>query len=65
VGLAFNWVQSPLGQNRSEYNVEIFYRFPLFPLVDATLSHQSVINPSLDPDNSHASVFSLRLRTTF
>jgi hypothetical protein len=65
VGVAFNWVQPTNSGGHNEYNVEVFYRFPLFPLVDMTLSYQSVMNPVLDPHNGHASVFSLRLRTTF
>jgi hypothetical protein len=65
VGTAFNWAKAPLDGSRDEYNAEIFYRFPLFPEVDMTLSYQSVINPALTRDVDHASVFSLRLRTTF
>jgi hypothetical protein len=33
--------------------------------VDMTLSYQSVIRPALDPENDFASVFGVRLRTTF
>ncbi len=51
--------------SRDEWNVEAFYRFPLFPGVDTTLSYQSVINPALAPDIDHASVFSLRVRSVF
>jgi len=65
VGLAFNWAKVPQEGTRSEYNVEIFYKFPFFPLVDTTLSYQSVINPALTREINHASAFSLRLRTTF
>jgi hypothetical protein len=65
VGAAFNWVRPTVTVDRNEYNVEVFYRFPLFPGVDTTFSYQSVINPVLAPDINHASVFSLRLRTTF
>jgi hypothetical protein len=65
VGVAFNWVRPTLTGNRDEYDVEIFYRFPIFPLVDVTLSYQSIFKPALDPDNDQASVFGLRLRTTF
>jgi hypothetical protein len=65
VGIAFNWAQIPPSEIKSEYNVEAFYRFPLFPSVDTTLSYQSVIRPALDRDNKHAAVFSLRIRTTF
>jgi carbohydrate-selective porin OprB len=65
VGIAFNWAELPLNAAWSEYNVEAFYRFLLIPSVDTTLSYQSVIRPALDRDNDHASVFSLRIRTTF
>jgi hypothetical protein len=65
VGVAFNYVEPSLAGTRGEYNPEIFYRFPLFPQVDLTLTYHSIINPALDPDNSHASAYSLRLRTTF
>jgi hypothetical protein len=64
VGIAFNYgdVTPPA---RNEYNLEIFYRFPIFPLVDVTLTYHSIWNPGLDPDNDQANAFSLRLRTTF
>jgi len=64
IGTAFNWVK-PSDDARDEYNVELFYRFPIFPLVDTTLSYQSAIKPAGAPDIDHASVFSLRLRTVF
>ena len=65
VGVALNWVESVVVGSREEYNFEAFYRFPLFPVVDATLSYQSVIHPALTTDIDHASVFSFRLRTTY
>jgi hypothetical protein len=65
LGVAFNWAQVAVEGVPGEYNAEIFYRFPLFPQVDMTLTYNSIIKPALDPDNDHASVFSLRLRTTF
>lgn len=65
IGVAFNWAQADLTDARNEYSVEAFYRFPIFPHVDTTLSYQSVINPALTRDLDHASVFSLRIRTTF
>ncbi len=65
VGIAFNYVEPSLAGTRGEYNPEIFYRFPLFPQVDMTLTYHSIINPALDPDNSHASAYSLRFRSTF
>ncbi|PQJ28471.1 hypothetical protein BSZ32_08065 [Rubritalea profundi] len=65
LGLGLNWVEPTAAGSRDEYNAEIFYRFPLFPGVDTTLSYQSVINPALNPSTDHASVFSLRFRTVF
>ena len=65
VGAAFNWAKVALDDARDEYNAEVFYRFPIFPGVDTTVSYQSVINPALTRDVDHASVFSLRIRTVF
>jgi porin len=65
VGVAFNWASAPLDNSRNEKNIELFYRFPIFPDVDTTLSYQSVIDPALTRDVDHASVFSLRIRMTF
>ena len=64
LGAAFNWVNATNGV-RDEYNLEAFYRLPVFPLVDMTLSFQFVINPALDLGIDRAAVFSLRIRTTF
>ena len=65
LGVAVNWAQAAVTGARGETNFEVFYRFPIFPQVDTTLSYQSVFNPALDPNNDQASVFSLRLRTTY
>jgi hypothetical protein len=65
VGVAFNWARAPVDGSRSEYNFEVFYRFPIFPDIDTTLSYQSVIDPALTREVDHASVFSLRLRAVF
>ncbi len=65
LGVALNYAQASASGARPEYNVEVFYRFPLFVGVDTTLSYQSVINPALGPEVDHASVFSLRLRAVF
>jgi porin len=62
LGVAYNWVQ-PSAVPRDESNVELFYRFPLFPDLDMTLSYQAVINPALDPTNDYGSAFSLRFRS--
>jgi hypothetical protein len=64
LGVAFHWADATPGV-RDEYNLEVFYRFPLSPRVDVTLSYQSVFDPALDLGIDHANVFSLRLRTTF
>ncbi len=65
IGVAFNWARTPISGTRDEENVELFYRFPIFPHVDTTLSYQSVHDPALDPRINHANVFSIRFRTTF
>jgi hypothetical protein len=65
LGAAFNWAKVPQAGTREEYHLEVFYRFPLFPDVDTTLSYQSVFNPAFTRELDHASVFSIRLRTTF
>lgn len=65
IGAAFNWVRSAFAGTRDEYSIEAFYRFPLFPHVDTTLSYQSVINPAFNTAFDHSSVFSLRLTTSF
>ena len=65
IGIAVNWAQSVTAGARDEYNVEVFYRFPLFPGVDTRLSYQSVIDPALTRDIDRASVISLGLRTVF
>jgi porin len=65
VGVAFNWVESPVTNSRDEYNFEVFYRFPIFPAVDTTLSYQSIFDPALTTKIDHASAFSLRVRTTY
>ena len=63
-GAAFHWANATPGV-RDESNLEIFYRFPLSPRVDVSLSYQSVFTPALDLGIDQANVFSLRLRTTF
>jgi len=65
IGTAFTWAKATASGARNEGNLEVFYRFPIFPHVDTTLSYQSVFNPAFDRDNDHASVYSLRFRTSF
>lgn len=65
IGVGYSWVNPAESGTRNESDIEVFYRFPIFPLVDTTLAYQYVMNPALDLGINHASVFSLRLRTTF
>jgi hypothetical protein len=65
IGAAFNWARGPVEGSRSEYHFEVFYRFPLFPGVDAGLSYQHIIDPALTREVEDVSVFSFRLRTAF
>ena len=65
VGVSLNWVDPVTAGSRSESNVEILYRFPLFPSLDTTISYMGIINPALDPTNDYASAFSLRFVTAF
>jgi hypothetical protein len=63
-GVAYNWVQ-PSQFDRDESNLELFYRFPLLPQMDATVSYQGVFNPALDPTRDYGTAVSLRLRSTW
>jgi hypothetical protein len=63
-GVAYNWVQ-PTGADRDESNLELFYRFPLFPQMNATVSYQGIFNPALDPTRDYGTAISLRLRSTW
>jgi hypothetical protein len=65
VGVGLTWPAVSQSEARDEENLEMFYRFPIFPHVDATLSYQSVFNPAYDRDNDQASVYSFRLWTSF
>jgi porin len=63
-GISYSWIQ-PTGLDRDESNLELFYRFPLFPEMDATVSYQGIFNPAQDPTNDYGSAISLRLRSTW
>lgn len=65
IGLAANWVDSSAAGTRDEYNLEIFYRFPLFPGLDTRLSYQYLIDPGKTRKIDNASIFSLGFRTVF
>ena len=65
IGLAGNWARASAAGARDEYNLEAFYRVPLFTGLDTTFSYQYVINPALTREFDRASVISLRLRAVF
>jgi hypothetical protein len=64
VGLCYTWGLQT-GADRDESDVEVFYRFPLFPEMDATVAYQAIFNPGLDPSNDFGSAISLRFRSTW
>jgi hypothetical protein len=65
VGIAGNWVQGTAEDARDEYDIELFYRFPLFTGLDTTFAYQYAINPALTREIKDAHVFGLRLRAVF
>ena len=65
IGTAFNWVDSAFENTRDEYSWETFYRFPLLPDVDTTLSYQAIFDPAFETDFDFSSVYSLRMTTSF
>jgi hypothetical protein len=64
-GAAFNWVKSSAEGARDEYDLELFYRCPLFPNTDLSLIYQSIFDPALTREIDHASAFSLRLASSY
>lgn len=65
LGVGLTWAETHIPGTRDETNIEVFYRFPLFYELDLTLSYQSFFNVGRNRDVDHASVFSIRARTTF
>jgi hypothetical protein len=65
VGIGGNWLQATAEDARDEYDVELFYRFPLFTGFDATLAYQYDINPAMTREINAAHVLSLRFRAVF
>ena len=64
VGLAYTFGRAT-GVSRDESDVEVLYRFPLLPEMDATVAYQAIFNPGNDPTNEFGSAISLRLRSTW
>jgi len=75
LGFAASWIDPAVPGARDEYNLEAYYRFPLFPNLDVTLDFQYMIDPafipiveSVAPDTDTFDdifVFSVRFRTVF
>jgi hypothetical protein len=65
VGIGGNWLQATAEDARDEYDVELFYRFPLFTGFDTTLAYQYDINPAMTREINAAHVLSLRFRAVF
>lgn len=63
-GFVYSWIE-PTAVDRDESSFEFFYRFALFPEMQATLAYQAIANPALDPSNDFGSAISLRLRSTW
>ncbi len=75
LGLGASWVDPAVSGGRDEFNLEIYYRFPLFPNLDVTFDAQYMIDPALIPIVEDASpgtktfddvfAFTVRFRTEF
>jgi hypothetical protein len=75
LGLGASWVDPAVSGGRDEFNLEVYYRLPLFPNLDVTLDAQYMIKPALIPIAEDASpgtetfddvfAFTVRFRTTF
>ena len=59
-----DWGQATLAQ-RDETDIEVFYRFPLLPEMDMTVSYQTMFNLGNDPTNDFGSAISMRFRSTW
>jgi len=64
VGVCYDFGRATTGL-RDESDVEIFYRFPLFPETDMTIAYQGIFNPGANLTNDFGSAVSLRLRSTW
>jgi hypothetical protein len=64
IGVGADWGLAT-GALRDETDIELFYRFPLLPEMDATIAYQAIFNPGSNPDNDFGSAISLRLRSTW
>ena len=65
VGIAYSYMKAVVEGSRSEKELELWYRFPLYPGLDMTLHYQGIFNPALNFDNDYASAWSIRFVTSF
>lgn len=64
IGIGYDWGLAT-GAVRDESDIEVFYRFPLLPEMDATVAYQAIFNLGNDPTNDFGSAITLRLRSTW
>lgn len=62
--VGFDWGKATLAP-RDESDVEVLYRFPLFPEMDMTFAYQAIFNPALNTVRDFGSALSLRFRSTW
>lgn len=65
VGVAFSWMKTVVEGSRTEKELEIWYRFPLFPGLETTLLYQGIFTPAIRTDKDYASAWSIRFITSF
>lgn len=65
LGAAVNWQDPAADGARDETQYEVFYRFPVFPQVDATVTYQHIENPAYASEFDSADTWAIRLTTTF
>ncbi len=64
LGLCYNFGRAT-GAPNDESDIEVFYRFPLFPEMDATIAYQAIFDPAQNTVRDFGSAVSLRLRSTW
>lgn len=63
-GIGVDWGKQ-VNALRDETDVEVFYRFPLLPEMDATVAYQAIFNPGNNSLRDFGSAFSFRFRSTW
>lgn len=65
LGIGLGWADPTNPSFRDEYIGEAFYRFPLTPRLDVSLSLQAIFNPAANLGVDKTTVASVRLRKVF